>query len=115
MSEASALASVLEAMIERMVERRVAAALEARGPAAPAPGRWMTPPRASRETGVPVKTIRAWAASGVVAKRSLSARHDARGLKYKVNADQVAAVAEGGPAVDEDVAELARAIRAERS
>ncbi len=58
------------------------------------PSRWMTPPAASRLTGVPVKTIRAWARDGRIPKRLKNRSADPKQQKYLVNVDDVVAAAE---------------------
>ncbi len=54
----------------------------------------MTPPSASRVTRVPVKTIRAWAREGRIAKRLKNRCADPKQRKYLVNVDDVVTVAE---------------------
>jgi hypothetical protein len=69
----------------------------------------MTPPAAARRTGVPVKTIRAWARAGRIPKRLKNRSADPKQQKYLVNVDDVIAVAEqvdGAPAETSDRVEL---------
>jgi len=120
-NEANALAAVLETMLDKMVSAKVDAALSAGSrysTVAPRPGRWMTSPAAARETGVPVKTIRAWANEGRIQKRVTNRAADPKQQKFKVNADEVAAVAEQRSTVrvgdPEDIQERARRVLAAR-
>jgi hypothetical protein len=97
-SEAHPFASAIEALVDRLLTDKVEAAVAARLAGAGAglrPGRWVTPPVAARETGVPVKTIRAWARDGRLRKRVTNRSADPKQEKFKVNVDEVAAIAEG--------------------
>ncbi len=67
--------------------------------------RWMTPPAAFRLTGVPLKTIRAWARDGRIPRRLKNRSADPRQRKFLVNVDDVVAAAEqvaGAPAETSD-------------
>jgi len=109
-SESAALAFALEAMIDRIVDQKVGAALAARascGESTATPGRWVTPPRAASETGIPTRTIRAWALEGRVKKRVITKSANPKQAKFKVNVEEVKAVAEArqpseaGPSLEE--------------
>lgn len=91
------------------------------GPAAAPPSPWMTPPAAARVTRVPVKSIRAWARDGRIAKRLKNRSATPKQQKYLVNVEEVLAAANrldrAGPAAAEpaDVRERAREILAARA
>jgi hypothetical protein len=55
---------------------------------------WMTPPAASRASGVPVKSIRAWARNGLIPRRLKNTSTAPKQQKYLVNLNDVAARAE---------------------
>ncbi|BDG06995.1 hypothetical protein [Anaeromyxobacter paludicola] len=129
-SDAQALSAVIEAMVDRIVAVKIEAVLAARGAAsqlvAAQAGRWMTPPRAAKATGVPVKTIRELIASGRLQPRLKNRAAAPKQPKYLVNVDEVAAAAAlprlprssepravEAPAID--LAERARRIRAKVS
>lgn len=54
---------------------------------------WVTPPEASRRTGIPVKTIRAWIRERRIEARLKNLATDPKGPKYLVNIDEVTRVA----------------------
>lgn len=93
MSEAELAARIGAAILDAL---RLAARDAAPASAAPAPeaSRWMTPPAAARETGVPVKTIRALVKSGELTPRLRNQGANPKAPKYLVNVDDVAAAAE---------------------
>ena len=57
-------------------------------------GRWVTPPRAARETGIPVKSIRKMIQDRILPARRRNSSSNPRQAKYLVNVDEVAAEAE---------------------
>ncbi len=127
MSEAETLGAVIEAMVDRLVAAKLETALAARGATAQVvegqAARWMTPPRAAKATGVPVKTIRELISAGRLQPRLKNRSASPKQPKYLVNVDDVASAAElpraraaQAPAAGEgsaiDLAERARRIRA---
>jgi hypothetical protein len=81
----------------------------------------MTPPAAARVTRVPVKSIRAWARDGRIAKRLKNRSASPKQQKYLVNVEEVLAAAnrpdQHAPESGEpsDVRERARVILAARA
>lgn len=103
----AALGSALVELLRHLLrgELQAQSAAPAAGPASP----WVTPPAAARLTGIPVKTIRAWARMGRIPKRLKNRSADPKQQKYVVNVDDVVAVAEqvaGLPAETSDKLEL---------
>ncbi len=92
----AALVEVMRCVLKDELQVRLEAAKSP--PKAP----WMTPPAAARVSGVPVKSIRAWARSGRIQKRLKNRSADPKQQKYLVNIDDVVAVAEdrGAPVAD---------------
>ncbi len=88
--------AILRSAIVELVRGVLKDELTAQREAAKAPPRspWMTPPAAARASGLPVKTIRAWARSGRVTNRVKNRSADPKQQKFLVNIDEVIAVAE---------------------
>ena len=84
----SAIVEVVRQLLQHELTARLAALRE--GPRSP----WMTPPSASRASGVPVKSIRAWVRAGSIPKRLRNASTDPKQQKYLVNIEDVVARAE---------------------
>ncbi len=113
---------IIEHALRELVRQEVKSALEATarevGPGGPE-GRWRTPPKAARELGIPVKTIRRMVREKRIGARQRNAALDPRQPKYLVNLDEVAAAAEhvgrpGHTRDQESLAEKAARIRAVR-
>ena len=101
--------SAIGSALVQLVRQVLAGEIEARTTPRPERSPWMTPPAAARLTGVPVKTIRAWARAGRVPRRLKNRSADPKQQKYLVNVDDVVAVAEridGAPLETSDRVEL---------
>jgi hypothetical protein len=92
LSPEALLGSALVEAVRYVLKDELAAQREAAS--APPKSPWMTPPAAARVTGVPVKSIRAWARSGRVSKRLKNRSADPKQQKFLVNIEEVIAVAE---------------------
>jgi len=92
LSPEALLGSALVEAVRHVLRDELAAQREAAS--APPKTPWMTPPAAARATGVPVKSIRAWARSGRVSKRLKNRSADPKQQKFLVNIQEVIAVAE---------------------
>ena len=119
--DGSGLATILEGTIREIVRQEVKAAMaeEVRPRAGDLPpGRWLTPPAAARELGIPEKAVRAMIKAGVITPRLRNIDPNPRQPKYLVNVDAVAAEAERSSRlmdydpVPETLAERAARIRA---
>lgn len=87
------LVTAVAELVQEVVRGELASALPRNAPPA---SPWMTPPAASRVTGVPVKTIRRWVRDGRITMRLKNLSSDPKQKKFLVNAEEVAGVAEGG-------------------
>jgi hypothetical protein len=96
------LGSTLVEIVRRVLKDELSAHLAAVH--APPPTPWMTPPSASRTSGVPVKTIRAWVRTGRISKRLKNRSADPKQLKYLVNVNEVVAIAERWEVASTEVA-----------
>ena len=119
--DGNGLATILEGTIREIVRQEVKAALaegiQARAGELPR-GRWLTPPAAAREVGIPEKAVRAMIKVGVITPRLRNIDPNPRQPKYLVNVDAVAAEAERSSRLmdydpaSETIAERAARIRA---
>jgi hypothetical protein len=89
--EAAVGAAVIQT-IRQIVREELAVRLDPPDTEPPSP--WMTPPAASRATGVPVKSVRAWARNGLIPRRLKNTSTAPKQRKYLVNLDDVVAHAE---------------------
>ena len=87
----AALGSALIEVVRQVLQQELAR-LDA--PHADPISPWMTPPAASRASGVPVKSIRAWVRAGSIPRRLRNSSTDPKQQKYLVNLDDVVGRAE---------------------
>jgi hypothetical protein len=92
LSPEAALSSALVDVVRRVLQDELTAHLEA--VRSPPRSPWMTPPAAARASGVPVKSIRAWARTGRISRRLKNRSADPKQKKYLVNLNEVATTAE---------------------
>jgi hypothetical protein len=95
--DVSGLATVLEGAIREIVRQEVKAAMPdaCQAGAAELPrGRWLTPPAAAREIGIPERAVRAMIKAGIITPRLRNVNPNPRQPKFLVDIASVAAEAE---------------------
>lgn len=110
-----AFTAFLEAL-RPLIRAEIDAAAQERPAAAPTT-KWLTPPAAARELGLPVRTVRALVRARRVTPRVRNSSSSPKQRKFLVNVDEVAAVVSvwnGGAARPESAPSLDLAARAER-
>jgi hypothetical protein len=90
------LATILEGTIREIVRQELKAVMaDGRQPRADEPlrGRWLTPPAAARQVGIPEKAVRAMIKERLIPHRLRNINPNPRQPKYIVDVDAVAAEA----------------------
>jgi len=121
MDEAMEFGAIMQAWIRKLVHAEVRIAMREVGGGESSTsqgGRWLTPPKAAKEVGIPVRAIRQMLKDGRIGSRPRNVRAAPKQVKHLVNVDEIIAAARDlhvsgrREAQPESLAEQAARIRA---